>query len=347
MTVGHAQTNAMAAGVSRACGVRIVGSGSALPQRTLTNHDLESLMETSHDWIYQRTGITTRQRYDPAAGESTSSLATQALRLALQDAELTPQDLDTIVCATMTPDMPTPAVSCQVAANLGCEAVGAFDVNAACSGFVFALSVAHEIVRGGLARTVALIGADTVTRHCDYSTYGRGAAILFGDGAASVILQRTDEPGLGMIAQAMHSDGAGAKSLFIPACAGQFYEDEFDPRKVLKIQMHGQAVFKFAVSKFPEVIQETLSAAGLRAQDVDHYVCHQANARILEAARQRFGLPEEKLAMNIDRLGNTVAASAPLVFDEQRRAGRIRPGQRVMFVAFGAGLTWGTSLWQL
>jgi 3-oxoacyl-[acyl-carrier-protein] synthase-3 len=328
-------------------GVALVASGSALPAKPLTNHDLESLMDTSHDWIYQRTGITSRYRYDPAAGESTTSLATEALRRALADAHLAPADLDTIVCATMTADMPTPGVSCQVASALGCGHVGAFDLNAACSGFVFAISTAHELIRGGLARTVAVIGADTITRHCDYSTFGRGAAILFGDGAAAVILRATDDPSKGMIAQAMHSDGSGARTLFIPSCLSQFYDDEPDERKVNRVQMHGQSVFKFAVSKFPEVIQETLDAAGLAPAEVDHFVCHQANARILESARTRFGLPEHKLHINIDRLGNTVAASAPLVFDELRRAGRVHDGQKVMFIAFGAGLTWGASLWQL
>jgi 3-oxoacyl-[acyl-carrier-protein] synthase-3 len=341
--------------------VRISGVGAALPDSVMSNARLERVMDTSDEWILQRTGIRERRRYDPDAAESTSSLAAAALRTALHNARLNAADLDLIVCATMTPDMPTPSVACTVADAVGCRHIGAVDLNAACSGFVFALNFAHEMIRGGLYRRVALLGVDTITRFCDYSTFGRGAAILFGDGAGAFILDAVDpaihhanparptpaRPTPGLIAQAMHSDGGGAKTLFIPCRLDQFYQDQPDERKIERIQMNGQAVFKFAVSKFPEVIQETLDLAGLTPADVDHFVCHQANARILESARERFGLAPDKLHINIDRLGNTVAASCPLVFDELVRAGRVHPGQRVMFIAFGAGLTWGASLWQL
>jgi len=327
-------------------GVSIIGSGSALPAGRMTNADLEQCMETSDDWIVQRTGIRERRRI--AGDESTTSLATEAVAAALDDAGIAPVDLDLVLAATMTPDMPTPGVAPVVAANLECGPIAAWDMNAACSGFVFAINVASDLIRCGSAKTVAVVGADTLTRHVDYSTYGRGAAILFGDAASAMILRRSENPALGRLAGAMHSDGSGAKHLAVPCLQSHFHDpEEFDERKLNKVLMNGQAVFKFAVKKFPEVIEETLSQAGLAATDVDHYVCHQANARILESARERFGLPEEKLLVNIDRYGNTVAASCPLLFDEQRRAGKIRPGQRVMFIAFGAGLTWGASLWQL
>ncbi|MFG0304590.1 MAG: beta-ketoacyl-ACP synthase III [Phycisphaerales bacterium JB040] len=330
----------------RATGVSIVGSGSALPAATLTNKDLEGLMETSDEWIVQRTGI--RERRKISGGESTTSLATDSCRNALDDAGLRPEDLDLVLVATMTPDMPTPAIAPIVASNLGCGYRAAWDLNAACSGFVFAMNVAADMIRCGSAATVAVIGADTITRHIDYSTYGRGAAILFGDAASTVILRRSDDPALGRVAQAMHSDGDGAKYLSVPCHQSHFHDPgEYDERRLNRVLMNGQAVFKFAVKKFPEVIEEALEAAGLRACDVDHYICHQANARILEAARERFGLAESKLMVNIDRYGNTVAASCPLVFDELRRAGRVEAGQRVMFIAFGAGRTWGASLWQL
>lgn len=328
-------------------GVRIVGSGSALPEHRLTNKELEGVMDTSDEWIVQRTGIHERRRHDASRPYPTSELGARALRLALEDAGMEAGELGLIVCATMTPDSPTPAVSCRIAAELGCGEIGAMDLNGACSGFVFAITTAHELVAGGLYESVAVVGADTITRHCDYSTFGRGAAILFGDGAGAVILRRSEDGKVGMLAQAMHSDGNGARSLYIPCGLDQVVEDDPDPRMDLKIQMNGKSVFKFAVSKFPEVIEETLRLSGLKAADVDHYVCHQANARILESARERFGLPESKLRVNIDRLGNTVAASAPIVFDELRREGRVQPGQRVMFIAFGAGLTWGASLWQV
>ncbi|MCC5822307.1 MAG: ketoacyl-ACP synthase III [Phycisphaerales bacterium] len=332
---------------TRAVGVEIAGSGSALPEHRLTNAELETMMETSDEWILQRTGIRERRRYDTSKPYPTTELGAEALGRALADAGMRPDELGLIVCATMTADSPTPSVSCRAAATLGCGTIGAMDINAACSGFVFTISIAHELIAGGLYDSVGVIGVDTITRHCDYSTFGRGAAILFGDAGGALVLRRSDDARKGMLAQAMHSDGSGARSLYIPNGLGQIVDAEPDPRMDEKIQMNGKTVFKFAVSKFPEVIEETLDTAGLRAADIDHYVCHQANSRILESARERFGLPESKLRINIDRYGNTVAGSCPLVFDELKREGRIEEGQRVMFIAFGAGLTWGASLWQL
>jgi len=335
----------------RAVGVEIAGSGSALPEHRLTNAELEACMDTSDEWIVQRTGIRERRRHDAAVPYPTSELGSAALGRALKDASMSPKDLGLIVCATMTPDSPTPSVACRVGATLGCDHIGAMDINAACSGFVFTLSTAHELVAGGLYDAIGVVGVDTVTRHCDYSTFGRGAAILFGDGAGAVVIRKSKDNRKGMLAQAMHSDGDGARSLYIPCGLDQIVDPDpetgADPRMDDKIQMNGKGVFKFAVSKFPEVIAETLELAGVQAADVDHYVCHQANSRILDAARDRFGLPESKLRVNIDRLGNTVAGSCPLVFDELKREGRVQEGQKVMFIAFGAGLTWGASLWQL
>lgn len=328
-------------------GVTIAGSGSAVPARRVTNHDLVSLMDTSDEWIVQRTGIRERRLYDPAI-EGTADLATDAARAAIADAGTQPHEIDLVVTGTMTPDSPTPSVACIVADRVGAGKIGAMDLNAACCGFVFSLNVAHGLVASGTYRSALVIGADTITRFCDFSTYGRNVAVLFGDGAGAVVIRATQDASKGLIAQAMHSDGGGAKNLFIPGRKCDFPSSvEFEPRKVSKIHMDGQAVFKFAVGTFPRLIEQTLDTAGLRPEDVDHYVCHQSNFRILESARERFGLPPEKLHVNIDRFGNTVAASVPLVFDELRRAGRVKEGQRVMFLAFGAGLTWGSSLWQL
>lgn len=334
--------------MSNTIGVRIAGSGAKLPDRVLTNKDLESMMETSDEWIVKRTGIHERRRADLEHGETTSVLGAVALRKALDQAELSAEELDLLLVATMTSDSPTPSVACLVAREVGCRTIGAIDLNAACSGFVYTMSIADTMVRSGAYNNVGVIGADTISRHMDYSTRGRGASILFGDGAAAVVLKADEDPKVGMLAHRMHSDGHGAKHLYIPSCKADFPdESEYEEHKINHVQMNGQAVFKFAVSKFQEVIADTLEDAGLSADDVDHFVCHQANSRILDAARDRFGIPESKLLVNIDKYGNTVAASVPLVFDELVQAGRVERGQRVMFLAFGAGLTWASSLWQL
>ncbi len=329
-------------------GVRIAGVGAAVPDKVLSNADLETMMDTSDEWIVQRTGIRERRVHEPEKGETASYHGARALDAALKDAGRSVDDLDLLVVATMTPEMPTPSVSSLMADHLGAGPIGAFDICAGCCGFVFAMNVAHDLIKTGRYRNVGVIGTDCLTKFADYSTYGRSTAILFGDAAAGVVLQASDNPAQGLIAQAMHSDGGRAKHLFIPCAQTDFFEQaDYDERKLGVVQMNGPAVFKFAVSTFPNLIDETLKKAGLEAADVDHFVCHQSNARILSAARERFGLPEDKLLVNIDRYGNTVAASVPLVLDELKKAGRVGEGQKVMFLAFGAGLTWGSSLWQL
>jgi 3-oxoacyl-[acyl-carrier-protein] synthase-3 len=208
--------------------------------------------------------------------------------------------------------------------------------------------MAHDLVRAGAHRTIAVIGCDILTPLMEYTTEGRGTAIIFGDAAGAAIVQATDDTGKGILAQGMHADGRGWKHLYIPRKTRDF-PPEVDPegKKFGLMYMNGREVFKFAVGTFGDLIQETLDKAGLTAEQVDQFVCHQSNARILEAARERFGIPHEKLYVNIDRVGNTSAGSVPLCFDELRRAGRIQEGQIVMFVAFGGGLTWASSLWQL
>jgi 3-oxoacyl-[acyl-carrier-protein] synthase-3 len=331
-----------------AAGLEIAGVGAALPAARMTNVDLEKLMDTSDEWIVQRTGIRERRIADYAGGDSTTSLAIGAARDALADAGLAPADLDLVVVATMTPDMPTPGISSVLADRIGAGRIAALDVNAACSGFVFALNTATSLMHTCGYRCVAVIGSDCLTRHVDYSTFGRGTAILFGDAAAGLILRTTADRSKGLVAQSMHSDGAGARHLFVPQDRSHFPEGhEFDERKLNVVQMNGAAVFKFAVKTFGDLIDETLQKAGLAPEDIDHYICHQSNKRILDAARDRFGLDEHRMLVNIDRYGNTVAASIPLALHELRAAGRIRAGQRIMFLAFGAGLTWGSSLWQV
>lgn len=305
-------------------------------------------METTDEWIVQRTGIRERRIIDPSKRESTSTLSAEALRNALAAARLTPDDLDLIIVSTMTAEMPCPAAACLVANELEATNCGGFDLNAACSGFVFGLNVAHDLIRGGAYRTIGLIGADTLSIHMDYSTAGRGTAIIFGDAAGAVVVRATDDASKGLLAQAMRCDGPGWKDIYIPEAERDFPPGvACDPAKFGKVQMNGAAVFKFAVGTFSELIRETLEKAGLRADEVDMFVCHQSNSRILESARERFGIPKDRLYVNIDRVGNTVGASVPLCLDELVREGRVREGQKVMFVAFGGGLTWGSSLWQL
>jgi 3-oxoacyl-[acyl-carrier-protein] synthase-3 len=331
-----------------ACGVRIAGTGSHLPERRLTNADLERMMDTTDDWIVQRTGIRERRIANLKDGETAFRLGAEALRRALQSAHLDATDLDLIICATMTSEMECPTSGCLIANEIGASKAGAMDLNAACSGFVFGMNIGHDLIRGGAYRTIGLVGTDTLSKFMDYSTSGRGTAIIFGDGAGAAVLKATDDHRLGVLAQAMHASGPGWKDIYIPHHACDFPQGvEVDASAYGHVVMNGQSVFKFAVATFPKLIEETLEKAGLRASDVDMYVCHQSNARILAAARERFGLAAEKLYVNIDRVGNTVAASVPICLDELVRADRIRPGMKVMFLAFGGGLTWGSSLWQM
>jgi len=328
-------------------GVAIVGTGSALPGTILTNADLEQVMDTSDEWIVQRTGI--RSRHIASKDETTLALSVRSLRKALDDANLKPEDLDLVILASITCEMTCPPTSCRIVHEIGCGQIGALDMSAACCGFVFSLNAAHAMVASGQHRTVALVGTDTITRHVRYTTSGRGTAILFGDASGTLILQASDDPTRGMIASEMHTDGGRWGELYLPTDLERDTPPgvEASPDHLNMIQMNGRAVFKFAVGKFSQVIQQTLDRAGLRADDVDMYVCHQSNARIISAARERFGLSEDKVYVNIDRVGNTVSASVPVCLDELRSSGRVREGQRIMFVAFGGGLTWGASLWQL
>ncbi len=329
-------------------GVRIAGSGSYLPDRRVTNADLEKVMDTTDEWIVQRTGIRERRIIDRDKGETTRTICTAALQRALADAKMQATDLDLIIVATVSMEMACPSTACRVAETIGAGNAGAFDLTAACCGFVYSLNIAHELIRGGTYGTIGVIGCDVLTPVVEYSTAGRGCAILFGDAAGAAVVRATDDLDKGILAQAMHSDGKGWKHLYIPRRLEDFPPGvDPDPKKLGLMQMNGREVFKFAVITFCDLIAETLEKAGLKADDVDHFICHQSNARILEAARERFGIPHEKLYVNIDRVGNTSAGSVPLCFDELKMSGRVKEGQVVMFVAFGGGLTWASSLWQL
>ncbi len=327
-------------------GVQIAGTGHAVPERRLTNADLERILDTSDEWIVQRTGIHERRVCDPARGESVRTLSVSALRAALADARLEPDALDLVILGSVSGETRVPAVACRIAAEIGAGNAGAMDLIAACSGFVYGLNIAHELIRGGSYRNIAVIGCDAMSTIVDPTD--RRTAILFGDAAGAAILRPTDDTSKGVIAQCMHADGSHWEDLYLP------YRDAdlppgatWDDAPPGCLRMNGREVYKFAVKTFSALIAETLEKAGLDASDIDMYIAHQSNARILESARERFGVPEDKIYINIDRYGNSSAGSVPLCLSELRRDGRIAEGSLILFVAFGAGLTWASSLWRV
>jgi 3-oxoacyl-[acyl-carrier-protein] synthase III len=327
-------------------GVRIVGTGHHAPDWVLTNRDLETFMDTSDEWITQRTGIRQRHVCDPSKGESTTWLCTQALQKALDDARVDASELDLLIIASVTGEMTCPATSCRVAANVGAGHAGAFDLLAACSGFVYGTNIAADMIRVGTYKTIAVVGCDVMSRVVDYEN--RAVAVLFGDSAGAAILQATDDVSRGKIASAMHADGSKWNDLYLPESPLDCPPGtDFSQTSMHALQMNGREVYKFAVGTFADLIEQTLTRANIEAEEVDMFVCHQSNARMLEAARKRFGIPEEKLYVNIDRYGNCSAGSVPVAFNELREAGKCQPGDLVMFVAFGGGLTWSSALWRL
>ena len=326
-------------------GVRIVGSGSAVPERVLRNADLEKIMDTSDEWINQRTGIRERRVVDPAK-EDNVSLGTTSVQNALDDAQLKAADLDLLIHATVTAEMTCPSNACRIMANLGGIPSGAFDLVAACSGFVYALNVGEALVRSGRYRTVGVTGCDIMSTVVDYDD--RSVSILFGDAAGSVILQRDENPKLGCLYQTMHADGHGWESLYMPRRDREVPASDLEnPIKLGNLRMNGREVYKFAVNKFREVIEDALTQTGLAVEDISQFVCHQSNVRIIQAAKERIGLPDDKVYVNIDKFGNCSAGSVGLCFDQLWKSGRINRGEKVMLVAFGGGLTWASSVWQL
>ena len=327
-------------------GVRIAGTGSAVPSRVLHNTELSKLVETNDEWIVQRTGISERRLVDWSKGESNLSLCTDSLRRALESAGMQASELDLIIVGTITQDMRCPSTACMVAQALGAGHAGAWDLGAACCGFVFSMNAAHDMIRAGSHRAIGVIGCDVVSSIIDY--HNRGVCILFGDAAGAAVLRATDDETKGIIAQVTKADGSGWRDLFMPGWQAHIGpEQDSASTRTNCLQMNGREVYKFAVSTFQEVIAETLAKAKMTCDEVDMFVCHQSNARILEAARERFGIPKDKLYVNIDRIGNSSAGSVPLCLDELVKAGRVKEGQKVLMVAFGAGVTWGSCLWQL
>ncbi|HEX9686963.1 MAG TPA: beta-ketoacyl-ACP synthase III [Burkholderiales bacterium] len=312
---------------------RIVGTGSYLPQKVVTNRDLELAVDTTDEWIYTRTGI--RQRHVAADGEKTSDLALAASRSALDAAGIAAGDLDLIVMATTTPDMVFPSSACLLQAKLGARNCPAFDVQAVCSGFVYGLSTADQFLRSGRYRNALVVAAEIYSRILDWSD--RATCVLFGDGAGAVVLRRDSSPGI--LSTHLHADGSYANLLSVPGtvCGGRV-----SGRPLL--QMDGGGVFKFAVKALDDLVEETLLANKMEKSDIDWLVPHQANIRIIQASAKKLGLSMEKVVVTVDRHANTSAASIPLALDEAARDGRIRAGQHVLLEAVGGGFTWGAAL---
>lgn len=313
----------------------ILGSGSALPGVPVTNAELAQRVDTSDEWIVERTGI--RQRYIAGDGDTTSSLATLAAGRALEAAGIDAADIDLIVLATATPDQTFPATATVVQNNLGCNGGIAFDVAAVCSGFLYALATADSMVRTGMAKRALVIGAETFSRILDWED--RTTCVLFGDGAGAIVLEAQDvaQDGAGVIDTKLHADGAHNQLLYVdggPSTTGT----------VGKLRMKGPEVFRHAVVNLAGVLRETLEAAGVAPDDIDWVVPHQANARILDATARKLGLQADKIIVTVDQHANTSAASVPLAFDTGIRDGRIKKGDLVMFEAMGGGFTWGASL---
>ena len=326
-------------------GVRIAGTGSAVPSRILTNACLEKIIDTSDEWIVQRTGIHERRIVDQDK-EGTFTLSCDALNNALDDASISPSELDLVIVATVTGEMTCPAVSARVVSTIGAIPAGAFDLLAACCGFVYSINVADAIVRSGRYKTVGVVGCDAMSTAVDYKD--RSVSILFGDCAGAVILTRDDDPEIGCLYQNMHSDGAHWESLYIPRREQEIPDcDKDNPNVLGTLRMKGREIYKFAVSKMRLMIEEALEATGLDADQISQFICHQSNLRIIESARDKLGLPHEKVYINIDKYGNSSAGSVGLCFDEICRAGKVKPGDYVMFIAIGGGLTWTTSVWKV
>ncbi len=312
---------------------RIVGTGSYLPPRLVSNADLARKLDTSDAWIQERTGI--RQRHIAEQSQASSDLALEASRRALEAAGLAAADIDLIIVATSTPDYIFPSTACLLQAKLGVKGCAAFDMQAVCSGFVYALATADSLMKNGACRKALVVGAEVFSRILDWND--RATAVLFGDGAGAVVLAAGDKPGIH--ASVLHADGSQVGILSVPGnvCGGKIVGSPF-------LQMQGKEVFKLAVRVLDESAREVAAAAGIRLEDIDWLIPHQANVRILEATAKRMGLPRERLVVTVDHHANTSAASVPLALDEYVRAGRIKAGHKVLMQGVGGGFTWGASL---
>lgn len=319
---------------------RIIGTGSCVPEKVRTNFDLEKFLDTSDEWIVSRTGI--RERRIAAEGEYTSDLATRAAERALAMAGVQGEEIDLVVVGTITGDFAWPATACLVQKNLGATGSAAFDVSAACSGFVYALDAAVRRIETGASKKALVIGAEVLSRIIDWED--RNTCILFGDGAGAVVLEG-QEGDRGVLSTHLHADGSYWELLYQPGFGSRYPASEAGIKERLPfLKMQGNEVFKVAVRSLSEVAQEALAANGMTASDIDLFIPHQANRRILEATAKRLGFNDEQVYMNVERFGNTSGASIPLALDEANRAGRVKDGDIVLLDAFGGGFTWASAL---
>jgi 3-oxoacyl-[acyl-carrier-protein] synthase-3 len=326
--------------LDRMRGVTIAGTGSAAPERVLTNADLEKMVDTSDEWIVTRTGIRERRIIQP--GQDNSDFATEAARRALDMAGLGPEDVDHILIATVTPDRFLPSMSCTVQEKLGASRSSALDINAACSGFLYGMELGQALVRTGASETVLVLGSETLTRITDVTD--RNTVVLFGDGAGAAVL-RPCEPGTGVLAVKLGADGTQGDMLTIPAGGSRRPASaETVAAREHFIRMRGNELFKYAVRAMEQVSRDALEEAGRPASELAVLIPHQANQRIIDATAERLGLPPEKVMMNIERYGNTSAASVPILLDECVRDGKIKVGDLIELVAFGGGVTWGAAV---
>ncbi|MFF3921784.1 beta-ketoacyl-ACP synthase III [Paenibacillus lactis] len=320
--------------------VGIIGTGKYVPEKILTNQDLEKMVDTSDEWIVSRTGI--KERHVAADHEATSDLAYHAAVNALKSAGMHAEDLELIIVATITPDMFFPSTACLLQDRLGAKKAAAFDLSAACSGFVYGLATATNFVKTGMYNNALVIGVDCLSRITDYSD--RNTCVLFGDGAGAAIVGEVPE-GRGFQAFDLGAEGAGGAHLYIEA-GGSRLPASAETVNTNKhyIYMNGREVFKFAVRVMGSATEAVLAKAGIDKKDIDLFIPHQANIRIIKSAMERLELPEEKVVINVDRYANTSAASVPLALVEAQESGRLKPGDKVLMVGFGGGLTWGSSV---
>ena len=322
----------------------IAGLGSAVPEKVLSNADLEKTLDTNDEWITQRTGI--KERRIVSDGQSTVTLAVEAARAALAEAKMSADELDLIICATITPEMPLPTTACVIQAELGVKGIAAFDVVAACSGYLYALTIGNQFIRTGTYKRILVIGVDILSSITDYED--RGSCILFGDAAGASVLVPTDDDEKGVLYTVLHAEGSGWDYIHVPAGGTRVRGTaETIANRDHFIKMRGRDVYKFAVEKMQWLLGDCLEKCNLSPEDVDMVIPHQVNLRIITSAAKKFNFPMDKVFVNIDKYGNTSAASVPLAMAEAWQQGCIGPGSTVILAAFGAGLTWAGAVIKL